>query len=282
MALSSITVAGITADLNIIGAYQAFVFPNTMNSCVLRTKNTFVPTVSNDSVTSWEIRNSNLHGYRWIHTTTSAGTYGNLAFQSFLNSAPSPTDIFATGEGGIFTFYLPVTMSQAMNMGGFKITNGATPTVSSDFATKGYVDTKPYINIIMASNATTTTVATPGTYVKVAGTTTLVAATSFTSPSSNRITYTGTDTINAAVHVSLSFTDSGTTGYETFTLYKNGSIASSTTAPISAKSGGDERSIPISTVVSLATNDYLEVFVTGSTGTPVVTVTDMNFIAAKL
>jgi hypothetical protein len=33
------------------------------------------------------------------------------------------------------------TQAQALNMGGFQINNGATPTASTDFATKGYVDT---------------------------------------------------------------------------------------------------------------------------------------------
>jgi hypothetical protein len=161
MALSSITVSGITPDLAILGAYQRFIFPSTINSCTLGTKNTFVPTVSNDSITNLEMMNTGLNGFRWVHATTSAGTFGNLTFQSFIGA--TPTNIWGTGEGGAFTIYLPTIFSQNINMGAFKITNLGTPTAGTDAATKSYVDTAPNLPITLTGAVTgtgTSTIAT--------------------------------------------------------------------------------------------------------------------------
>lgn len=284
MAMSSITVAGITPDLNILGAYQRFIFPNTLNTCTLGTKSTFIPTVSNDSITNWEMMNSNLNGFRWIHTTSSTGTFGNLTLRSFIN--PSTTvDILSTGEGGALIIFLPVIFSQNINMGGFKITNLGTPTTPTDATTKNYVDTlsKPYASLFMAANATTTAVVTAGTYVKVAGTTTLALNNLFTMPVDNRVTYTGTASINSDVNVTLSFTDDQA-GYCTFALFKNGAIASSFSAPIDMNPGGasSRGAISISTIIPMVTNDYLEVFVTSTVNTTNITVENLNFTAKAL
>lgn len=154
MALSSITVSGITPDLSILGTYQRFIFPNTLNSCTLGTKNTFLPTLSNNSITNLELMNNSLNGFRWVHTTTSGGTFGNLTLQSFIG--PTPTNIWGTGEGGAFTFYLPIIFSNNINMGGFQINNLGTPTDPTSAVNKAYADSLPSQSITLTGAVTGT------------------------------------------------------------------------------------------------------------------------------
>lgn len=161
MSLSSITVAGITPDLSILGAYQRFIFPNTLNSCTLGTKNTFLPTLGNNSITNLELMNSNLNGFRLVHTTINGGTFGSLVLQSFIGN--TPTNIWGTGEGGAFTFYLPIIFSNDINMGGFKINNLGTPIDPTDAATKAYVDGLPDQSITLTGAVTGTGIGTIAT-----------------------------------------------------------------------------------------------------------------------
>jgi len=117
------------------------------------------------------------------------------------------------------------------------------------------------------SAATSTTVATSGTYVKALGTTTSVNLNRVTMPANNRLTYTGTPDVHAHIALSVSFSTSGTNQTLGLAVAKNGSIL--THSEIRNKSGaaGDLLSTALHADAMLSTNDYLEIFVTNHSGT---------------
>ena len=100
MAMSSITVAGITPNLSILGSYQTFLFLPTIY-LRLKLTNNFIPTISIPSVTNFETRNNNLSGFRWEHTTLSTDTFGTLKLQSFINASPTGSDIITFSSTGL-------------------------------------------------------------------------------------------------------------------------------------------------------------------------------------
>ena len=143
-------------------------------------------------------------------------------------------------------------------------------------------ETKAFCSIFMASNATPTTIVTANVYVKVAGITTLNTSNLFTMPSSNRITYTGSRSINVLVNVTLSYSDTGATPiYDIFTLFKN-SIILSNVAPIETNPGNQRAALSISAIVPMGANDYLEVFATATSNGEDITVQNLNFLVTQL
>lgn len=107
---------------------------------------------------------------------------------------------------------------------------------------------------ISSSATTTLTAATPA---KAAGTTSSMGLNSF-SHASNKLTYTGTvtRTFNIVAALSVSAASAETM---TFFIYKNG--APITGAEIDRKaSNNDIGAVVVSALVSLATNDYIEVW----------------------
>lgn len=135
----------------------------------------------------------------------------------------------------------------------------------------------------MQGNATGTTITPASTWTKIAGTTTVALPylVDFTSPSTNRLTYTGTPTIKANVSVNLTFSHNGAVTEELmFAVYKNGSQVSEsimsteiTTSVIT--------NISLSTIVQLSTNDYIEIWCLSPTNTRIITVKRMTVIAEQ-
>jgi len=122
--MSSITVAGITPDLSVLGAYQNFVYTNNVSS--FRLTNNFVPTIVIPSVTNFEWRNNALSGFRLYHTTLSTDTYGTLTLQNFVSASPTGNDMITFGSNGI-TIDVPVNLGASIITGG--TWNGNTITV---------------------------------------------------------------------------------------------------------------------------------------------------------
>ena len=131
-------------------------------------------------------------------------------------------------------------------------------------------------SLSMQGNATTTTVSTANTFVKVAGTTTSSNLNQMSMPQSNRITYTGTTSIVALVTCSFTATyNTGNTDEIIFAIYKNG--AQIPESRISFDLNNIFGSIPtmpfnINTTTTLNTNDYVELWVTMTAATRIVTV----------
>jgi len=133
------------------------------------------------------------------------------------------------------------------------VTSGSTIEISS-------TEAESYASVSMTANATATTIVSTATPVKVSGTFTLGdISTGWTGSTNGRITHTGTTTrhvINAIVTLDVS---SGSNHKISAYIAKNGTIASvKMTDTISA---GAPRAIATFANLSLAPNDYVEIFV---------------------
>lgn len=135
----------------------------------------------------------------------------------------------------------------------------------------------PYGSLYFSSSsATTLSAATPA---KAAGTTAEMLSQDFTASTSNRLTYDGTTTLNFKVSASLSA--SSVAGAETldFYIYKNGTVV--TGSQIQRKvSNNDVGAVSLECIVSLATDDYVEIWVESLGGDNVVI--DYGCVTASL
>lgn len=105
--MSAFVLSKIFPSMN-IDASQRFIFglegsPEPLGSFKL--DNIFVPTMGSPSFTNFEMRNEALSGYRWIHGTSSAETYGSFKLQKFLEGSPTGIDIITFNNDG--TFIIP-------------------------------------------------------------------------------------------------------------------------------------------------------------------------------
>ncbi|KKN87429.1 hypothetical protein LCGC14_0258840 [marine sediment metagenome] len=114
------------------------------------------------------------------------------------------------------------------------------------------------------STPAATNIATGGTYVKTAGTTSPGTERDFTH-TDNRLTYTGTETRLFAVIVAVSMTSSNnvTTHWR---VAVNGTPLASSEQKRLVATGGDVGNASISTEVELSTGDYVEVWCTTEVG----------------
>jgi hypothetical protein len=133
----------------------------------------------------------------------------------------------------------------------------------------------------MNSNATSTPTTTTNTYVKLAGTTSSTTLQKFSSPTSNRLTYTGKRDISARVFISVTGTAPGNNVSYSIALAKGGVIIASPHASTGTMSIGQAFLMVLDTEVNLVTNDYLEVYIKNNTGTTAITITDLQFRAVE-
>ena len=126
--------------------------------------------------------------------------------------------------------------------------------------------------VYMQGNATATVIASTATPVLVAGTWTVDLSTNATCTTAGRITYTGTTTQVLTINAALSLDPaSGTNQNLQVYLYKNGSAIAG--SRIEAKvDSGDHLAVPLVYQISMATNDYIEIYVQNSTATNNITV----------
>ena len=126
--------------------------------------------------------------------------------------------------------------------------------------------------VYMQSNATATVIASTATPVLVAGTWTVDLSTNATCTTAGRITYTGTTTQILTINAALSLDPaSGSNQNLQVYLYKNGSAIAG--SRIEAKVNAAEHlAVPLVYQISMATNDYIEIYVQNSTATNNITV----------
>lgn len=128
----------------------------------------------------------------------------------------------------------------------------------------------------MQGNAVGTTITTGGTYYKVAGTTVSSNLNGLFSAVSNRLTHTVTNSAIAYVNVSFTASHNGAAGEETtFALYKNGSQLTNTL--ISGQNLNTLGVLSINTLVSMSTNDYIELWCTNPNNGRIITVKHLMF-----
>lgn len=130
--------------------------------------------------------------------------------------------------------------------------------------------------VSMHGNSTATTISTTSTPVKVAGTFVAGSVASFTVDTTGKLTYTGSTTTTVHLTASVTLDVVGTNQDLTVHLAKNGTVISA--AKISRLvSASNTANVGVFYNVSVATSDYLEVFVSNATTTNNITVTDCLF-----
>jgi hypothetical protein len=169
-------------------------------------------------------------------------------------------------------------------------TTAASPTIASIVAGSGISVTAVNTNgiqitsiadeinaqVSMHGNSTATTISTTSTPVKVAGTFVAGSVASFTVDTTGKLTYTGTTTTTVHLTASVTLDVVGTNQDLTVHLAKNGTVISA--AKISRLvSASNTANVGVFYNVSVATSDYLEVFVSNATTTNNITVTDCLF-----
>tara|TARA_R110000851_G_scaffold329673_2_gene501782 strand:- start:232 stop:1077 length:846 start_codon:yes stop_codon:yes gene_type:complete len=169
-------------------------------------------------------------------------------------------------------------------------TTAASPTIASIVAGSGISVTAVNTNgiqitsiadainaqVSMHGNSTATTISTTSTPVKVAGTFVSGSASSFTVDTTGKLTYTGSTTTTVHLTASVTLDVVGTNQDLTVHLAKNGTVISA--AKISRLvSASNTANVGVFYNVSVATSDYLEVFVSNATTTNNITVTDCLF-----
>ena len=127
-----------------------------------------------------------------------------------------------------------------------------------------------------AANATSTTITTPGTFYKVSGTTTAGQNVQFTH-TNGTLTCNALDTRYYLVTCSISASCGTNNQLLGLRIYKGGSPVSSSEMEVKTGTGGDSESGVCKSIVQLATNEYLELYVTNKTAGNAVTVEYMNF-----
>ncbi|MGL5716279.1 MAG: hypothetical protein ACRCX2_24890, partial [Paraclostridium sp.] len=147
MPMSTITVAGISPTLKILGATQQFNY--TQETSLFQLTNSFIPTGLIASKLNYELRNNLLSGFRWTHLTESTDTYGSLTLQSFVNAQTFGDDILKFNNSGI-SIFAPVDFNNNILTSG--TWNGNTIDVS--YGGTGITTTTPYSVICGGTTAT--------------------------------------------------------------------------------------------------------------------------------
>ena len=145
-----------------------------------------------------------------------------------------------------------------------------------------YFGFRPAACIKLYNNATATALPAVNVFTKIAGTTTQEYAIYFTT-SNNRITYTGTLDISLKVTVLLSLFSATTANrLATVAIFKNGAIVSASRSNLRLTTPNDliYNGANIDSIISMSTNDYLEIFISNSVGANNITVYQMSFSAS--
>jgi hypothetical protein len=109
-----------------------------------------------------------------------------------------------------------------------------------------------------------------GTAVKIVGTGTTTANSlfRFSAPSTNNLTYLGKKTRNFQINASLSVRVTGAAGdFYALIMAKNGTVIIESNAVVRIDSDAEIQNVAINSIVSLAPNDFIEIYVQRLTGT---------------
>ena len=144
-------------------------------------------------------------------------------------------------------------------------------------ACTGIVNSDEIAQYFMNGNETATTITTVGTAVKVAGTTTPASFNQKFDHSNNRATYVGSRTRFFKVTATLSV-ESGNNNEIGIYIAKNDTLLTESEIYITTNAGGRAENGMVQTIVELAQDDYVEIFVQNDTSTTDVIVSELNVI----
>lgn len=185
-----------------------------------------------------------------------------------------PATTFSAGAES----YILITVNFS---GGATYTGGVT--FSSNTALfqncKGITNTASIGLMFFSNNATENAIATQGVFEKIEGTTTASSVNQKFSHTNNRLTYTGGLTKEFVITASVS-ANSVTTNAANITvrIAKNGTtIADSESQATTSQSGRNENFFS-QTIVSLAPNDFIEMFIANNTNANSLLATELNLI----
>lgn len=151
--------------------------------------------------------------------------------------------------------------------------DGITATSTSNYVTIA-ATALPYAQVHIQGNSTATTIASAGTAVKAGGTFTVGIQSGFTGDTTGKIVYTGTATRVVAVHVTATIKPASANNQDLFIqIAKNGTVEAGSKI---VREVDTAQTANCSTFfnVSLAQNDYIELYVGNATSTDNVVVTD--------
>jgi hypothetical protein len=130
----------------------------------------------------------------------------------------------------------------------------------------------PSFGSLYWSATAATTIAVQSTYYKALGTTTAINLNRFTSPASNRLTYTGDPDIHLHIACSMSCTCASNSQILGFSIGINGTHIPASLIQRKVGTGADVGALALHWDAQLSTNDYIELFVTNDSGTATVTI----------
>ena len=134
----------------------------------------------------------------------------------------------------------------------------------------------------MTGNATATTIAATGTFVKIAGTTTASSVNQkFSTATTQRATYTGsfTGTFRAVAFASMT---SGNNQTLRMRMAVNGTTIPESNTIFKTTGSGEASAVGCQAIGALNPGDYVELFVANDTAATNVTVSDLNFTITRL
>lgn len=146
---------------------------------------------------------------------------------------------------------------------------------------KGIINSAEVCNYFMFNNATVTNIASSGVAYKILGTTTANTINQKFTHTNNRATYVGAITRDFQISATASFTSSNN---QVIGLYvaKNGTIITDSEMYATTSGSGKAESIHIQTILQMAENDYVEIWIENSTSASNITVEYLNTIVKSL
>lgn len=241
-----------------------------------------------------------------LATVATSGSYNDLSdtpsAASFVPALPESDTVFLDGTGA-FSAVNDTDLTTADN------TTNDVSTSKHGFAPKAPNSTSQWLRgdatwaelsgtMVMGeasinNNATATVITTGATWTLFDETTTLDTGSDMDSPQAGRLRYTGTETLMVHMGCTISVKGAGANDVFSAVLVKNAAVNGSkeystgtilTRGQIVTKLGaaGDITSTAIHTIVELATNDYIELFIQNQTDTDDLTITDLNLFAVAM
>lgn len=239
------------------------------------------------------------------------GTFGTIAFtQCFFDNRTNGTSIIIPNTANITRRFRTIYSSFVANSGetsldvsisanipseGYNLDNvnfsgGGTytdgVTYTSDKALfvncKGIINSAAICSYSMLNNAVATDIVTQGVPVKIAGTTTANENNQKFSHTNNRATYTGAITRLFECTAVVTLLAAGPAKTIGLYLAKDGVIIPDSEMYATTNSSNRAESIAIQTIVSLNTNNYIELWIENETDNTDVTVTYLNLIINAL